>query len=94
MTGFFRDGCCDTSREDVAATRLCGHDRRVFAFEIPRQRSLDPVPEFGFPACSRAIAGACARLAGKRHSRPASRAEVRQIDAMAVRMRQGLRRRS
>ncbi len=51
MTGFFRDGCCDTSREDVGSHTVCAVMTAEFlAFSKSRGNDLStPVPEFGFP---------------------------------------------
>ena len=51
MTGFHRDGCCDTSREDVGSHTVCAVMTEAF-LEFSRSRGNDlstPVPEFGFP---------------------------------------------
>ena len=51
MTGFYRDGCCDTSREDVGSHSVCAVMTEAF-LEFSKSRGNDlstPVPEFGFP---------------------------------------------
>jgi len=51
MTGFFRDGCCNTSPEDVGSHTVCVEMSRGF-LEFSRFRGNDlstPHPEFGFP---------------------------------------------
>ena len=50
-TGFFRNGCCDTSREDVGSHTVCTIMTETFlAFSKARGNDLStPVPEFGFP---------------------------------------------
>ena len=51
MTGFFRDGCCDTNREDVGSHTVCIVATEGF-LEFSRSRGNDlstPVPEHGFP---------------------------------------------
>jgi uncharacterized protein (DUF2237 family) len=51
MTGFFRDGCCDTSREDVGSHTVCAvvtADFLTFSKSSGNDLST-PVPEFGFP---------------------------------------------
>jgi len=51
MTGFFRDGCCNTSDDDVGSHTVCVQVTREF-LEFSRFRGNDlstPVPEFGFP---------------------------------------------
>jgi uncharacterized protein (DUF2237 family) len=50
MTGFFRDGCCNTSREDVGSHTVCAVMTAAF-LEFSRSRGNDlstPMPEFGF----------------------------------------------
>jgi len=50
-TGFFRDGCCNTSVEDVGSHTVCVQLTREF-LEFSRFRGNDlstPRPEFGFP---------------------------------------------
>ena len=51
MTGFFRDGCCDTSREDIGSHTVCAVMTAPFlAFSKSRGNDLStPMPEFGFP---------------------------------------------
>lgn len=51
MTGFFRDGCCNTSKEDIGMHVVCVRVTREF-LEFSRFRGNDlstPMPEFGFP---------------------------------------------
>ena len=51
MTGFFRDGCCNTSDQDVGSHTVCVQMTRDF-LEFSRFRGNDlstPRPEFGFP---------------------------------------------
>ena len=51
MTGFFRDGCCNTSADDLGSHTVCVEVTRKF-LEYSRFRGNDlstPVPEFGFP---------------------------------------------
>ena len=51
MTGFFRDGCCDTSREDTGSHTVCTAMATVAFLEFSKSRGNDlstPVPEFGF----------------------------------------------
>ena len=50
-TGFFRDGCCNTSTEDLGSHTVCVELTREF-LEFSRFRGNDlstPRPEFGFP---------------------------------------------
>ena len=50
MTGFFRDGCCDTGREDVGSHTICAVMTAAFlAFSKSSGNDLSTlVPEFGF----------------------------------------------
>ena len=50
MTGFFRDGCCDTSREDVGSHTVCAVMTAEFlAFSKSAGNDLStPMPQFGF----------------------------------------------
>ena len=51
VTGFFRDGCCDTGYEDVGIHVVCAKMTREFlAFSKKRGNDLStPSPEAGFP---------------------------------------------
>ena len=51
VTGFFRDGCCNTGYEDAGIHVVCARMTREF-LEFSRKRGNDlttPVPESGFP---------------------------------------------
>ena len=51
MTGFFRDGCCNTSDEDLGSHTVCV-ELTVEFLEFSRDSGNDlstPQPEFGFP---------------------------------------------
>jgi uncharacterized protein len=50
-TGFFRNGCCDTSPEDVGSHTVCVVATEEFlSFSRLQGNDLStPVPEFGFP---------------------------------------------
>ena len=51
MTGFFRDGCCNTSAQDLGSHTVCVEVSQEF-LEYSRFRGNDlstAVPEFGFP---------------------------------------------
>jgi len=51
MTGFFRDGCCNTSDEDFGSHTVCVLLTAEF-LEFSKARGNDlstPRPEFGFP---------------------------------------------
>jgi uncharacterized protein (DUF2237 family) len=50
MTGFFRNGCCDTSADDIGSHTVCVVMSADF-LEFSKSRGNDlstPVPEFGF----------------------------------------------
>ena len=51
MTGFYRDGCCNTGREDVGSHTICAVMTSAFlAFSKSRGNDLStPVPALGFP---------------------------------------------
>ena len=51
MTGFYRDGCCDTGSEDIGNHTVCAVMTADF-LEFSKSRGNDlstPLPEFGFP---------------------------------------------
>ncbi|MBV9727183.1 MAG: DUF2237 domain-containing protein, partial [Gammaproteobacteria bacterium] len=51
MTGFYRDGCCDTSREDLGSHTVCAVMTQGF-LEFSKSRGNDlstALPELGFP---------------------------------------------
>jgi uncharacterized protein len=51
MTGFFRNGCCDTGPEDVGSHTVCVVLTAAF-LEFSKARGNDlstPLPEYGFP---------------------------------------------
>lgn len=51
LTGFFRDGCCNTSDDDVGSHTVCVEVSRDF-LQYSRFRGNDlstPHPQFGFP---------------------------------------------
>lgn len=51
MTGFYRNGCCDTGPEDLGTHTVCAVMTADFlAFSAERGNNLStPRPEFGFP---------------------------------------------
>jgi len=51
VTGFLRDGCCNTSREDVGSHTVCAVMTAEFlAFSKMRGNDLStPLPQYGFP---------------------------------------------
>lgn len=51
MTGFFRDGCCNTSAQDAGSHTVCVALTQEF-LEFSKGRGNDlmtPIPAFGFP---------------------------------------------
>ena len=51
MTGFYRDGCCNTGREDVGSHTVCVVMTAAF-LEFSKASGNDlstPMPDFGFP---------------------------------------------
>lgn len=51
VTGFYRDGCCNTGPEDLGTHTVCALMTREF-LEFSRSRGNDlstPVPQMGFP---------------------------------------------
>ncbi len=72
MTGFFRNGCCDTGPGDFGSHTVCVVLTAEF-LQFSRLAGNDlstPIPSAeALQACSRAIAGACARRAGRRRWR-------------------------
>lgn len=51
VTGFFRDGSCNTSKQDVGSHTVCAIMTQEF-LEFSRSRGNDlitPLPEYGFP---------------------------------------------
>ncbi len=51
LTGFFRDGCCNTGTEDRGVHTVCALMTKEFlAFSQSRGNDLTtPMPDFGFP---------------------------------------------
>ena len=51
LTGFFRDGCCNTGRDDHGVHSVCALMTKEFlAFSLARGNDLStPMPDFGFP---------------------------------------------
>src|SRR5580658_3159856 len=51
LTGFYRDGCCNTGSEDVGVHTVCTRVTAEF-LSFSKQRGNDlstPQPEYGFP---------------------------------------------
>ena len=50
MSGFYREGCCNTGREDIAVTVCAVMTSAFLDFSKSRGNDLStPLPEFGFP---------------------------------------------
>ena len=51
MTGFYRDGCCNTGRDDLGVHSVCSLMTAEFLeFSLARGNDLStPMPDFGFP---------------------------------------------
>ncbi|MCX7891093.1 MAG: DUF2237 domain-containing protein [Burkholderiales bacterium] len=51
LTGFYRDGCCQTGPDDLGVHTVCAVMTREFLdFSVARGNDLvTPVPAFGFP---------------------------------------------
>jgi uncharacterized protein (DUF2237 family) len=51
MSGFYRDGCCNTGKEDIGSHTVCVVMTAEF-LEFSKSRGNDlstPIPELGFP---------------------------------------------
>jgi uncharacterized protein (DUF2237 family) len=51
LTGFYRDGCCNTGSDDLGLHTVCAQMTEEF-LEFSRERGNDlstPQPDFGFP---------------------------------------------
>ena len=51
LTGFYRDGCCNTGEDDVGLHLVCARVTQPFLdFQVRRGNDLvTPRPEYGFP---------------------------------------------
>jgi len=51
LTGFYRDGCCNTGAEDLGAHTVCAVMTEDFLKLTLEQGNdlITPIPEFGFP---------------------------------------------
>jgi uncharacterized protein (DUF2237 family) len=69
MTGFFRNGCCDTGPEDAGSHSVCVVVTDDFLkFSKAQGNDLStPMPEFGFPGRNLATVGVCVPHAGRKH---------------------------
>ena len=68
LTGFYRDGCCNTGREDVGLHTVCTQVTEEFlAFSKAKGNDLStPRPELGFDGLKPVTAGACVPCVGKK----------------------------
>ena len=77
LTGFYRDGCCNTGAGDAGVHVVCAVMTDVFlAFSRERGNDLvTPNPEWGFPGLRPSRSrGASRRKCSLRSMRPGSRA--------------------
>src|SRR6202163_1734313 len=61
MTGFFRDGCCDTGREDIGSHTVCVVMTTAF-LEFSKSRGNDlstPMPGLSRPETRRPLVPLC-----------------------------------
>ena len=51
LTGFYRDGCCNSGRDDLGVHSVCSLMTKEFLeFSLARGNDLStPMPDFGFP---------------------------------------------
>src|SRR4249919_4397665 len=51
LTGFYRDGCCNSGRDDLGVHSVCALMTKEFLeFSLARGNDLStPMPDFGFP---------------------------------------------
>jgi uncharacterized protein (DUF2237 family) len=72
VTGFYRDGCCNTGADDVGLHVVCAQMTEAF-LEFAKASGNDPStphPDTGFPDWFQATGGASARRGGRRRSMP------------------------
>src|SRR5262249_24980409 len=75
MTGFYRDGCCNTGQEDIGSHTVCAVMTGAF-LDFPKSRDNDlstPMPELGFPGLKPGDHWCYVHPVGRRHSRQAKR---------------------
>jgi uncharacterized protein (DUF2237 family) len=73
LTGFYRDGCCNTGSEDVGVHTVCTRvteEFLVFSAAVGNDLST-PHPEFGFDGLQPGDQWCLCAPAGRRPSRPA-----------------------
>jgi uncharacterized protein (DUF2237 family) len=75
LTGWLRDGCCHTDGQDQGSHVVCTRMTPAFLnWQLERGNDLiTPRLSCASPASSRATAGASARCAGARPTRPVTR---------------------
>lgn len=68
LTGFYRDGCCNTGPEDHGCHTVCVVLNETFLkFSKSRGNDLSsPRPEFGFPGLNQGTVGVYALTGGKK----------------------------
>ena len=80
LTGFFRDGCCNTSEEDIGGHTVCAVMTAKF-LEFSKSRGNDlstPMPELQLrPEARRPLVLMCAALAGSIEAGQAPRVVLR-----------------
>ena len=71
MTEFYRDGCCNTGREDVGSHTVCAVMTAEFlAFSKSRSMIfLLPCQSSASPGSNQVIVGACVPRVGRKHSK-------------------------
>ena len=71
ITGFFRDGCCNTGPSDQGLHTVCAviTDEFLTYSKDAGNDLATPMPDYGFPGLKAAINGVCALPAGNRHAR-------------------------
>jgi uncharacterized protein (DUF2237 family) len=72
MTGFYRDGCCNTGAEDLGSHTVCAVMTAEF-LEFSKSRGNDlstPVPEFGFPGLKPGYRWCLCACVGRKQSKP------------------------
>ena len=75
MTGFYRDGCCNTGPEDIGSHTVCVVMTSAF-LEFSKSRGNDlstPVPEVGFAGLKPDDRWCLCDPAGRKHSRQTKR---------------------
>ena len=75
LTGFYRDGCCNTGREDIGLHTVCVVMTAEFlAFSKARGNDLStPMPQYGFAGLKPGDRWCLCAAAGRRRSTPAPR---------------------